>query len=118
MTARLAKSRDGFFSGTICVCWQACGLCGEKECGGSPGAHPKREAKHQRDDIAGTGDIANRAANVISMGKTSENEGYEFDVGLSVMKTDGKGLLVRWDLTMTKSIQKAVCSKLRQQEKI
>lgn len=93
MTARLAKSRDGFFQAQSAFVGRLVDFAAKRNVVVHLVAHPRKGSESIKgDDIAGTGDIANRAANVISMGKTSENEGYEFDVGLSVLKNRWEGI--------------------------
>lgn len=93
MTARLAKSRDGFFQAQSAFVGRLVDFAAKRNVVVHLVAHPRKGSESIKgDDIAGTGDIANRAANVISMGKTSENEGYGFDVGLSVLKNRWEGV--------------------------
>ncbi len=93
MTARLSQTRDGFYHSQSMFVGRLVEFAAKRNVVVHLVAHPRKGSDEiTGDDIAGTGDIANRAANVISMGKTSDGDEYSFDVGVRVLKNRWEGV--------------------------
>ena len=93
MTVTLAQTRSGYFQEQSAFVGRLVEFAAGRNAVVHLVAHPRKvSGEITGDDIAGTGDIANRAANVLTLERVNEEEAAAFDVAIRVIKNRWEGI--------------------------